>query len=491
MTLRGNTPVQEKQKLKAFIYGPPGMGKTIAGLQFPNAYIIDTAKETSRYWKLIQQKNSVVFNCTDPYEVIKELKILKNESHRFQTLIIDEISTLYSNLQKLWTDRFIKAQQERSSKHKQSENENLLEDFGYRYWDKVKRDWKRLLDLLKELDMNVIVNAHEKSKYGSSQNIIGVTSDSDKNDEYFWDFVFRLIKRGQEYKAITEKQRILPVEIDPKAKRFPKEFIWDYPNLLKFYNKEYIEKPTKNSQLYETPETMANYSTSLLDKTLEKSTESKKINKTIEKENSEKDEEKLKQSKKETSKKEEKENKKEIKKSEDEKTTTFEATGERTNNKSNIKNNIDKIKELLKEEEISIKDFKIFLQNTCKWKHVNVLAKLSNKEQDILLNGWKNKIIPKFKETIIKEKKEKEIKKEIDEETNKEINEPNKEIEEIYYPDKPIRESQKEKILIGLQKEGIELKRFFDGFMIKKWEEISQEGAKNMLLNLKTMIGAL
>jgi len=464
MPLKGKIPTQEEQRLKAFIYGPPGMGKTIAGLQFPNAYIIDTAKETSRYWKLVQQTNSVVFNCTDPYEVLEELKLLKNEQHRFQTVIIDEASTLYTNLQRIWTDKFVYAQSERSSKHKQSENENLLEDFGYRYWDKVKRDWKRILDLLKQLDMNVIINAHEKNKYGSNQNIIGVTSDSDKSDEYFFDFVFRLIKRGQEYKAITEKQRILPLAIDPEAKRFPKEFTWDYPNLLKFYHKEYLEKSTKNSKL---------------------SVEEKKESTNIIPE--------------ETKKISDKKNKPDTPmdnkvKSEDEKVTTFEATGEITNNKSKKSKeektspNIGKIKELIKKEEISIKDFKTFLQNVCKWKHVNILTKLSDKEQNILLKNWEDKIIPEFKKTMKNVKKIEE--QEDKQEEKKESEEENKESEINYEPEESIRPDQRKKIETLLKKEGVDAKRFLTGFTIKKWEEISQEGADNMIKNFKVMIGA-
>ena len=73
--------------------------------------------------------------------------------------------------------------------------ENLLEDFGYRYWDKVKRDWKDFIDTIRQLDMNVIVTAHQKNKYGTGTQIIGVTSDSDKDDEHVWDFVFHIIKR--------------------------------------------------------------------------------------------------------------------------------------------------------------------------------------------------------------------------------------------------------------------------------------------------------
>ena len=451
MPLRGNKPLQEGQRLKVFVYGPAGVGKTLAALQFPDAYIIDTAKETSRYWKQIQKTNSEVFYCSDPYEVMEELKTLINEPHKFQTLVIDEATTLYQNIQKSWTDRFIAAQEERGKGNKAS---NLLEDFGFRYWDKVKRDWRRLLDLIRNLDMNVIVNAHQKDQYGSNQQIIGITSDSDKKDQHVFDFVFRLIIRGKEYKAITEKQRILPVELDPEARRFPKEFEWKYENLLKFYHKEYIEKPTKNSQLDKTKKEETSTKTKPKNET-EKETkrEVKKVTNT--------DDTPLPKEKKETQKEEE---------------------------KNKALNNIDKIKELLQQEEISIKDFKKFLQTIVQWKHVNVLTKLNDKEQGILLNNWESKILPKFRETTNVEKEEnKEDKKETKENKTDDKTEDKEECD----PEKPITEKQKKKILSVLQKEEVSLERFFKGFMIKGWEEINQEGANNIIKNLKVMIGAL
>jgi hypothetical protein len=450
MTLKGSEPIQEEQRLKVFIYGPPGSGKTLAALQFKNSYIIDTSKETSRYWKLIKENNSVVFNCSDPYEIMEEIKKLINEPHGFKTLIIDEATTLYQNIQASWTDRFIAAAETKKNK------ENLLDDFGMRYWDKVKRDWRRLIDLIRNVDMNVIVNAHQKDKYGSNQNIIGITSDSEKNDEYVFDFVFRLIVRGKEYKAITEKQRILPEELDPEAKRFPKEFEWNYPNLLKFYNKEYIEKPTKNSLL--------------------------KIKETI---NLPKQDERIKENKSIVPEKN-KEEKDISVKIDFNKPIIPKTTNEKQN--KNL-NNIDKIKKLLKEENIPIKNFKIFLQDTCKWKNATILSKLSEKEQKSLIENW-NKVILQYKKTINniedddKEEKIEEPKEEIA--TSNKINES----EIIYEPKEPIRKDQKEKLLKLLNKEKISIEKFCAGFDLKELDEICQEGAEGILKNFKVMIGA-
>jgi len=433
--LKGKTPTPEEQRLKVFIFGPPGAGKTLAGLQFPNTYIIDTAKETSRYWKLIQKTNSVVFDCSDPFEVLKELETLRDGKHNYQTVMIDELTTLYQNLQTIWTDRFIKAQGE--SSRKQNSADNLLEDFGYRYWDKVKRDWRRILGTLKQLDMNVICNAHQKDKYGDNMKIIGVTSNSDKTDEFAFDFVFRFIVRGKDqYKAICEKQRILPIEIDPEAKRFPKEFDWNYPNLLKFYNKEYIEKPTKNSGL----------------KIENKTTTPPAANK--------KKDTPLPKSEKET-------------KSEPKKTEKTKAKAADPKSLSNI----DKIKLALEKQNIPTKDFVEFLQNVCGWTELKSLGSLSEKRQNMLMTNWREKIIPKFKETYLNQKQETE-------------EEPGEKPEPKYEPNKPIRPDQQAIILGKLKKKGMSVETLFNGFSIDNWKEISQEGANRMIKNFSTMIGA-
>ena len=437
MPLSGSMPTQEEQRLKAYLYGPPGGGKTLATLQFKNSYIIDTAKETSRYWKLIQQYKSEVFNCSDFYKIKEELIILRDEPHRFQTLVIDEISTPYQKLQRSWTDRFILALERKKAKNKVSDDDNLLEDFGYRYWDKVKRDWKEFIDLIRQLDMNVIVTAHQKNKYGLSQQIIGITSDSDKDDEYVWDFVFHIIKRGKDYKAVTEKQRVLPVEIDPESKRFPDEFDWNYDNLIKFYHKQYIEQPTKNSLM-------------LNNNNFPLETKKENIVPTSLKENSNKT--KLNPINKPNEKRE-----------------TIIPPEELP--QSEPKNNIEKIKALLRKEEISVKDFKSFLIETCKWKDAKTLSEITPKHQKILIEFWDKKIMEESK----KQNKEKD----------------NIKNDEKYDPTAPMSESQKQELLDKLEEAGVKLDRFLKGFEIKKLEDIPQEGAANMLKNFKVMVGAL
>jgi hypothetical protein len=234
MPLRGKAPEAKDTKLKFFMFGPAGVGKTLAAIQFPNAYIIDLEQGTNNYHKLINQKNSFVFQSTDPFDIENEIDCLINEQHNFKTLIIDPITILWTEIQEKWHEKFVKSAIE-------NKKLDILEDFGMRFWQKCRPDYKRIIKKILKLNMNVIITAHQKDKY-SGQNLIGVTSDSEKGDEHSFDFVFRLYKQGKEFYAQTIKQRILPID-----KQFPDMFNWNYENLLLFTDANLVNGDFKNT----------------------------------------------------------------------------------------------------------------------------------------------------------------------------------------------------------------------------------------------------
>jgi len=65
------------------MFGPAGVGKTTAAIQFPNSYIIDCERGTENYDKLITSSGSAVFQTTDIHDVIAEVKSLLTEKHDF------------------------------------------------------------------------------------------------------------------------------------------------------------------------------------------------------------------------------------------------------------------------------------------------------------------------------------------------------------------------------------------------------------------------
>lgn len=229
MGLRGIKPELKQKRLKMFVFGAAGVGKTTAAIMFPNAYIIDTEKGTDHYAKTITSSKSAVFQSSVFDEVSKEVKELLTTKHEYRTLIIDPVTQIYNSVQEKWTRVF--------EKHAKTEKEAEVQDFGMRYWGRVKSDFKSLQRMLMSIDMNLIVTSHQKDQYGTGMTKIGVTYDSMKGEDYLYDLVFRLEVKNGKRMATTIKERS---EIGES--KFPAEFEWSYENFKKFYGAEIIEK---------------------------------------------------------------------------------------------------------------------------------------------------------------------------------------------------------------------------------------------------------
>src|SRR5438552_11151155 len=132
--LRAKKPEAVAKRLKLFMFGPAGVGKTTAAIQFPASYIIDAERGTENYDKLITGSGGAVFHTTDMNEVLVEVKELLTEKHEYRTLVIDPIATLYSDL----LDKC---------------EIQVGADFG-RHVQLANKVMKRLFNLLTQLDMN-------------------------------------------------------------------------------------------------------------------------------------------------------------------------------------------------------------------------------------------------------------------------------------------------------------------------------------------------
>jgi len=231
--LKGKKPEEKEKRLKMFVYGSAGVGKTTAALKFPKSYIIDTEHGTDFYAKTINAANSVVLHSLNPDEIKEELKALLTEKHPYKTLIIDPVTQVYNATQEKWSRIF--------EKHAKSTKDAEIQDFGMRYWGKVKSDFKAVQRLMLALDMNVIITAHQKDVYGNGMQKLGVGPDSMKGDEYLFDIVFRIDRVGGKLMAYKIKERSEPMD----SPKFPNEFEWSYENFVKFYGKEIIEKEAK------------------------------------------------------------------------------------------------------------------------------------------------------------------------------------------------------------------------------------------------------
>ena len=236
MALKGKKPEEIQKRLKMFVYGQAGCGKTVQALMFPSAYIIDCERGTDEYASIINKAGSVVFQSVNPDEIYEQVRELLTTKHPYKTLIIDPVTHVYNAVQDKWNRIY--------EKYADTQKDKDRADWGMGYWGKVKRDFKRIQRLLLQLDMNVIVTSHQKDVYGENMKKVGVTFDSMRGDDYLFDIVFRIEKGKDKTRiAICEKERSFP------SPKFPDSFEWTYDNFLKHYGQEVIEKESAPMQM--------------------------------------------------------------------------------------------------------------------------------------------------------------------------------------------------------------------------------------------------
>lgn len=235
MPLKAKKPDPAKKRFKAFVFATWGAGKTTAIMQFPSSVIIDTEKGTENYDKTINKAGSVVLKTSNAEEIKDEIRTLLLEKHPYKTLSIDPITEVRKSIEEKWLRIF--------DKYAKTEKEAEMQDYGMRYWGKVNSEYRSILRLCKQLDMNVILSAHQKDIYDGMVKT-GVGPDAGKNDGHMFDYIFQVKIENGKLVAKTIKERS---EIGEA--KFPMEFEWSYANFCKYYGKDEIEKESAPIQL--------------------------------------------------------------------------------------------------------------------------------------------------------------------------------------------------------------------------------------------------
>lgn len=217
MALRAKKPEKTEKRLKLMLFGVAGAGKTMAALQFPKPYLIDTEKGAvnDQYVDALSKAGGVRFETADFEEMLAEVTSLLADKHPYKTVIFDPITVVYADL----LDKAAK---------------KVGTDFGRHYGEADKR-MRHLINLLLRLDMNVVVTAHAKKVYGDGMVVLGDTFDGYKKLDYLFDLVIEVAKRGKDRVGIVRKTRI---EKFGEGDVFP----FNYAEVASRYGRDVLER---------------------------------------------------------------------------------------------------------------------------------------------------------------------------------------------------------------------------------------------------------
>ena len=196
------------KRLKLFLWGDSGVGKTTLALQFPAPVLIDLEGGADPYG---DEFDFHVLRTSTADEVTAAVRWLLANEHPYRTLILDPITVYWDALQKKWSDIFLR--RNKGSKGYRFE----FYDLQPRDWMTIKAEFKELIRLLIALDMNVIVTARQKIQYADDgfMKVLGETFDGEKSLPYLFDTIVRLFRDEQGHflaQCLKDRTNRLPRE---------------------------------------------------------------------------------------------------------------------------------------------------------------------------------------------------------------------------------------------------------------------------------------
>lgn len=224
-----------KKRLKLFLYGNTGVGKTVLSLQFPKPVMIDLEGGADLYGKDFKFD---VLRASSPDEITKALDWLATNQHPYLSLVIDTATVYWDALQKKWSDIFL-------ARNKQSKGfKHEFYDLQVKDWQTIKSEHKEFVRKLIALDMNVIVTAREKTKYkdGGFMQACGETFDGEKSLPYEFDVVLQMYINA-------EGKRMAHVKKDRSNKLPAGEFEISYEVIKQAFGEEELTRKVEPVQM--------------------------------------------------------------------------------------------------------------------------------------------------------------------------------------------------------------------------------------------------
>lgn len=209
------------KRLKMYIYGKTGTGKTLTSLQFPSPAVVDAEKGTEHYGAHFDFHR---VKTSDPDRVHDAIDEMLADPGPFKSFVIDPMSVIYDQILRKKEDQM---------KVKTGNLHYELQPLDYK---SIKTEVKLLMNKLLALDMNIIVTARSKPLYrpGKFMEQIGEQPEGHKDMPYMFDVVLELYQdeAGTRW-ARVEKDR---------TNKLPHEFEFSYDAFVKYIGADTLER---------------------------------------------------------------------------------------------------------------------------------------------------------------------------------------------------------------------------------------------------------
>jgi hypothetical protein len=213
----------QARRLKMYIYGETGTGKTITSLHFPSPVVVDAEKGTDYYGDLF---NFERLQTADPRIINKALDELLKDPGASKTLVLDPYTAVWEAMQDIQLKRM---------RVKNNNPHYTLQPLDYKL---LKADNKGIIQKLLALDMNIIVTARAKIIYsqdpGEFMKPIGLAPDGPKDLPFLFDVVLEL--------GIGEKGKRFARTVKDRTNTLPNEFEFTYESFVKYLGNEELER---------------------------------------------------------------------------------------------------------------------------------------------------------------------------------------------------------------------------------------------------------
>lgn len=211
---------ESAERLKLFVYGGTGTGKTITALSFPNPVVIDTEKGTTHYGKY---KTFSVLKKRDYKSICSALDELLKDPQNFKTFVFDSFTVFYENL-------IVSFENKMKTKFGNPDYSIQVADYKV-----IKSQVRNVIHKILSLDMNIVVTARAKTKYakGEFMKEEGIKPDCPESIPFEFDVNVELYKKDKKSTAVVIKDR---------TNTLPATFDYTYPKFVEYMGIEGLER---------------------------------------------------------------------------------------------------------------------------------------------------------------------------------------------------------------------------------------------------------